>query len=150
MIDSEEISYQYIIKKIKQFGWQWSLGSRNQEGFDIKASKNKKTIKIEVKSRTIREYSPGGSLAQTTIDRRRFHFSDNQLESSDFFICVFVGPELTQAYVVPKNKFDILRQRTKEGNWLSFDPNRDFIIRGRKKIDVSEYAEGWHLLEASA
>ena len=67
--------------------------------------------------------------------------------SSDLFVCVFVGPGFTQAYVVPKNDFDLLRQRTKQGNWLSFDPNRNYIIRDHRKIEISKYVEGWHYLE---
>ena len=132
---------------LEKNGWQCSVGARNQKGFDVTAQKNDFSLKIEVKSRTIRGYSPGGSLAQRTSDRRRFRFSDSQMRAADAFICVFIGPDITQAYVVPKNKFDRVRQRTKKGNWLSFDPNREFIIRDHQKIGVSEYVEGWQLLD---
>ena len=145
-IDSEEVSYKYVTEKIEQIGWVCRVGTRNQKGFDIEARKDNSVIKIEVKSRTIREYSPGGSYDQTTKDRRRFQFSDSQMKSADYFVCVFVGPDFTKAYVIPKNKFELVRQRTKEGNWLSFDPNRNYIIRDNQTIDVSAFAEGWNFL----
>ena len=74
-------------------------------------------------------------------------FSDEQIDLADFFVCVFVGPNRNVSFVVPRSKFDELRQRTKEGNWLSFRPSGDFIKRDNKKIMVTEYKEGWHLLK---
>jgi hypothetical protein len=60
---------------------------------------------------------------------------------------VFVGPDFIKAYVIPKDSFDLVRQITKDGNWLSFNPNIDCITRDNQKIDVSIFAEGWNLFD---
>ena len=146
-VDPEPISYSYVKKNLEKHGWTCKLESNNRRGFDITATKNGEIRKREVKSRTIGEYSPGGSLTQRTSDRRYFHFSDSQVDTADYFVCFFVSPIKKTAIVVPKEKFDLLKSRTKEGNRLSFSATRRFVIRDGKKIDISNYFEGWDLIE---
>jgi hypothetical protein len=66
---------------------------------------------------------------------------------ADAFVCVFVGPGEVVAFVVPKSEFDIVRERTASGNWLSFTPEAVTVDRRGVNIDVSRYAEGWSLLD---
>jgi len=146
-VDPEPLSYSYVKKNLEKHGWTCKLESSNRRGFDITATKKGKTRKIEVKSRTVGDYSPGGSLTQRTNDRRYFHFSDSQVETADYFVCFFVSPIKRTAIVVPMEKFDLLRSRTKEGNRLSFSPTRRYIIRDGKKIDISKYFEAWELIQ---
>jgi hypothetical protein len=150
------LALDYVLGNLETLGWVWKICDRYQIGYDIEATKGEKNIRIEVKGRSIGDYSGtrNESLIQKNTPRRRFHFSKPQLESGDFFIAVFVGP-LTRRGVVMSHR-DLLQ--LKDGGdalivTFRLDSKLNFVKTKRwrdgRELDITQYIEGWNRIEIS-
>lgn len=152
----EYLALDAVIGNLEKNGWNWQVAEkRNQKGFDLTASKNNRRFRIEVKGRSLGEYSGiiNESLPQKKDTRRNFNFSQAQYEIGNFFIPVFVSPMIRRCIVVPKQDFDDLRTSDSSPFTMIFAVNKNLEIDRVKKwkdgsrVDISKYIEGWHLLD---
>jgi len=149
----EYLALDAVIGNLEKKGWNWKVCYHSQIGFDLEASKKDKHIKIEVKGRSVGEYSGtvNESIVQKTVPRRHFHFSDRQREIGDFFVCVFVGPQLKRCVVIPQDDFDKVRD-TENASTVTLRLNENDVVpikqwKDGRQMDIKNYIEGWHLLE---
>ena len=151
----EYLALDYVLRNLEGNGWNWKICDRFQVGYDIEAFKGKRQIRIEVKGRSVGEYSGTRyeSRVQKTTPRRRFHFSKPQLERGDFFIAVFVGPFDRKSVVMSHE--DLLRLMDGGDELIvtfRLDSNLDFVKtkkwRDGKEMDITPFIEGWDRLEA--
>jgi len=152
----EYLALDAVIRQLERNGWNWQVAeNRNQKGFDLTASKNHREFRIEVKGRSLGEYSGiiNESSAQKKDTRRAFNFSQAQYETGNFFVPVFVSPRIRRCIVVPKQNFDGLRTSERSPFRMTFAVNKNLeIVRVRKWKDgrrdnISKYIEGWYLLD---
>ena len=150
----EYLALDYVIGNLERNGWTWRFCKRLQVGYDLEARKDHSSILIEVKGRSIGEYSGtrNESRVQKETPRRRFRFSKPQLEQGDYFIAVFVGPLVRKAIVMSHK--DLIK--LKDGGddfFVSFrlDSNLEFMKTKKWRVgrtaDITPNLEGWNLLE---
>ena len=152
----EYLALDAVIGNLEKNEWNWQVAEkRNQKGFDLTASKSHREIRIEVKGRSLGEYSGiiNESSVQKKDTRRNFGFSQAQYEIGNFFVPVFVSPMFKRCIVVPKQDFDNLRISDISPFIMSFAVNKNLeIVRIKKwkdgrKVNISKYIDGWYLLD---
>lgn len=143
----EYLALDAVIRNLERNGWNWQVAEkRNQKGFDLIASKPHKKFRIEVKGRSLGEYSGivNESTAQKKDTRRHFNFSQAQYAIGDFFVPVFVSPEVRHSIVVPKQDFDSLRTSNIKRYRMTFAVDKNLEIERVKK-----WRDGNELISAS-
>lgn len=152
----EYLALDAVIGSLEKRGWNWKVCYHSQIGFDLEAFKKDKHFRIEVKGRSVGEYAGtvNESVEQKTNPRRRFHFSQRQSESGDFFICVFVGPQVRKCVVIPQDDFDKVKDTENASIvTLKLNPkNYDEVVgikewKDGRQMDITNYIEGWNLFE---
>lgn len=128
-------------------GLVWMVNNRYQEGFDLTVKYKDKALKIEIKSRGIGEYSGivNESETQKNYPRRHFNFSKPQVESADFFVCVFVGPRKRSAIIVPRKDFSILEVKTDKTSGRITAIEGSHLIKNRT-VNIEKWIEAWDLI----
>ncbi len=153
----EFLALDAVLGHLEEHHWNWKVNkNRNEKGFDLMASKGEIEFKIEVKGRSLGEYSGivNDSAKQKNDPQRFFNFSRAQYEAGDFFVSVFVSPLARKCVVVPKENFDILITSEKTPYRMAFSMDANQEIRKNKRwrsgrsVDISRYIEGWNLLDA--
>ena len=152
----EFLALDAVIGHLEEHNWNWKVNKkRNEKGFDLTASKGEKDFKIEVKGRSIGEYSGiiNDSGGQKKDPQRFFNFSVSQYEIGDFFVSVFVSPLTRKCVVVPKRDFDSLVTSRITPFRMAFSVNTELEVKRVKKwkdgrsLDISRFIEGWQLLD---
>jgi hypothetical protein len=159
MIDEkfiENLALEAVTENLRRNDWSPQLAeTHNQKGFDLTALKGDKLVKIEVKGRSILDYSgtKNDSENQRKDPQRFFNFSKSQYEIGDFFVPVFVAPSIRKCVVVPRRDFDRFATSKFTPYRIAFSMDSNLEVRKIKRWrdgrteDISKFIEGWHLLD---